>query len=331
MAINFGLVKKQQEEIKNEGGSGSDLFFYPKNLTEETNVRFCQHLPDALNGNYLIKQHIWWIGGKPYQTNSSVGLVDVIQEEIDAIMASDDEDAKAIITAKRHFDGGGSVRKVRKESRVLIPMFILDVSYKDGYVDEIKVQDGKCKVLVCDKYTLTERINALFCNPQTAMAKLEQGFLDPKEGLNTILSKVGKGKKTEYGATSWTMSTAIEDKYLETIVDVHRIVHVVMKRSDENLRSIIRNLVFGEEIVDEPKEQPLFAPKQKQQKQQKQQKATEGNSDASTEKIKKQQKQVQQKVQEAKQQAPPQTRSILDDVQASNLDDLDDLENIGDE
>ena len=306
MAINVNVLVEQQKSLEKLARDGDSLFVYSKNLTAADNVRIIQRKPDTLNGSYYQKQNVYWIKGKIFQCNSTFDEPDVIAQEIANMMAGDDEDAKVLLKKKKTFDNGGSVAIIKKETRYLIPMFFFDVVYRNNVVDTVTVKDGACKVLVHSKLTLMVAINAIFCNPQYNLSEYDDGVIDPKHGYNFILSKTGKGTDTKYGAQPWRTSTAIEDEYLEDLPDVHKIVNVNMKRSDENLRSIIRNYALGEDIVDEPTHTaPATGTK----------KAATGTKKA-----------IQQQPAPEQQPQPKVSRNLLDDIASANASDLEDLD-----
>lgn len=239
MALNMKKLKKMGKEIKDRT-DGNDLYLYANKLGEEDDVRIMSPT-ESLNGSYFIEQEGWWIAGNFYGVASTFGGADVIQEEIDIAKASGDIDLKALVEAKKN-----GMSQVKKEWRYLMPILALKVDEDDD--DKIEVIDDMIKVLVA-KTTLLTAINKIVCS-RHFQNDSEDGITDRVIGHNLTLSKTGKGLDTEYAAQGWNTATEMDKKYYDEPVDVVKLVKDGTK-SDKYLRSVIRNYLYGEDILEE--------------------------------------------------------------------------------
>lgn len=259
MALDMKKMRAMQTDINKKSGEGDGVLLFAGKLTEETNVRL---LPpsEEMAGSYFVEQEGWWINGKFYLSNTTSilgGTVDVIEEEVNDAKESEDPDVKALVNRKNSF----GLPMVKREVRYLIPLVMLDVKYDDDdYITEIREEDAK--ILVA-KPTLMRKINALVTSKpyQNGTAN---GLLDREKGWNLILSKTGKGTDTEYDAMGWTESTQIDQKwYSEKVWKTVDPISLTksFSNSDEHLRSVIRNYLYGDPIIEDAKKEKSDEPK----------------------------------------------------------------------
>ncbi len=244
MGLDVTKLRSMNAEIKKRAGGNDNLFVYANKLGEAEDIRILEGR-ENLNGTYMMYQEGWWVGGKFYPTAGSFGLNDVINDEVERAKLSKDEDIKALLKAK----SPNGAQMLKKESRYFVPILHLDCKYdKNDYLESFSVIDGICKVLVC-KPTLLLAINEIVSS-RHYHNNTEFGICDRKKGWNITIGKTGKGLDTTYNAVGWTQPTEMEDKYYgEAVPDVYEMVKKSVK-SDEYLRSVIRNYLYGEEILE---------------------------------------------------------------------------------
>lgn len=248
MPLNVGKMRELQGQLKNSGGGSSDLFLYSSKLTEETDVRILPPTPQ-LEGAYFIKQINWWVNGKGYTSYESFGESCPITEEYLEAKNSGDPDLIALLQAKKN-----NRPVVKKEITYLVP--ILHLNCKWDAADNLESFDlftGKARVLVA-KPSLLSAINVIVTSRHFQNGT-EDGITDRVQGHNLSLSKTGAGLDTVYDAQGWpTPMEMPEQYYMEDFVpDVVAILNKGRK-SEAHLRSVIRNYLYGEPIVEEPKE-----------------------------------------------------------------------------
>ena len=253
--LNMAALKGLQKDIGKAAGSGGDLFFYSSKIPEALDVRLLPP-PDEANGIYFLEQRKWWIDGTNYLCNSTpiIGGKNVIQDEIDAArkMAAGDKDLAALLDARK--SNGAPVLKL--ETSYLIPMLILDIEEDSkGDITAINVVDDTAKILIA-KPTLMLAINAIV-TARPYQNKTLHGLMDREKGYNIILGKSGTGKKTAYTAMGWNEMEEMDEKYYEEgkIPNVFELTRKSQK-SDIHLQSVIRNYLYGEEIIEDTETPP---------------------------------------------------------------------------
>jgi hypothetical protein len=178
-----------------------------------------------------------WINGVKYISPSTFGKPCPLEEELeDAKRASaKDKDLKKLL------------EDLSMKSEFHIPILPLDVVIEDNEVVDVKVKGGKAKILTCGPM-LMKRINKVVTSRRYQNGEPE-GITHREKGFNLILSKTGEKLDTEYdaeGDVQWEM----DEKYYEDYPNVYEEAKDEMK-SDEYLRGVIRNYLYGEEMPEE--------------------------------------------------------------------------------
>lgn len=246
MGLNIEMLRKKQQEIKKAAGQGGDnLFLYSNKLGEAEDIRILEPR-DNTNGSYFVYQEGWWIDGKFFVTGASIGGADVIEDEVDRAKNSKDKDLIALVNAKNT----NSAPKLKKETRYLVPILHLDCEFdKQDMLVDFTVKDDMGKVLVA-KPTLLSAINNIVTARQYQNGT-ENGIADRVKGWNLTIGRSGKGMDTTYSAIGWTAQMEMDEKYYgDKVPDVYEISKKAMK-SDEYLRSVIRNYLYGEDIIED--------------------------------------------------------------------------------
>ena len=256
MALDIKKLREMQKQINSKAGQGDGILFFSNKLTEEgMDIRL---LPpkENMNGVYFLEQTGWWVNGKFYPVDPDN---DVIEEEIEEAKASKKRDLIALVEKKNN---GMSVLK--KETRYLLPILILKAVYNDDE-ELVSVKVEETRVLVA-KATVLMEINKIVTSKQYQNGT-KDGIADRVKGWNITLMKEGKGLDTKYHAIGWTERTEIDEKWYEdkNVPDLIKIDND-MRKSEEVTRSVIRNYLYGEPLLEEWEDEEEEAPKKKVKK-----------------------------------------------------------------
>lgn len=246
MALDMNALRAKDQEIKSRS-TGDNNMFYLKDIKDEKEVRI---LPpnEAMNGLPYVEQKGWWIDGKFYQSNVTFGGKDVIEEELNEAKASGDADILELVNKKKN-----GIAVLKSEYRYLIPA--LCFTEKEVKGDTVyTVDDDRAKIIVC-KPSLVGEINKLFTNKRYQNGTPD-GILDLKKGWNVILTKTGSGKETEYGLFASPTTSVVDPKWVEEANYPDPVAYTErIKASNRHLRSVIRNYLYGEDIIEDPKKE----------------------------------------------------------------------------
>lgn len=238
MALNLKKLKEQSEELNNRGGDGD--YFKQSEITEETDIRI---LPptESMEESYFFEEIGYWINGKRYVSPKTFGDSCPIEEEVKAAKELGDEDILALLKDNQ---------KYKRSSVFLVPILLMECKFDTkGNCKSYKVVDNKPKVLQCG-ITLIRAINKIVTGRQF-QNDTEDGICDRQEGFCITLSKTGKKLDTDYSAMGWKNPLEIvEEELYEKVPDVVEMTKKKLK-TDEELRSIIRNFLYGEELKTE--------------------------------------------------------------------------------
>jgi hypothetical protein len=244
MSLNIKALKEVQDDLDTRSG-GDNLFLYSNKLTEETDVRILPPLK-KMNGMYFREQIVYWINKKPYLSPATFGKQCPIEQEVQEAkaLAKKDKDLQDLIDDSEKFS---------RKFRYLMPILLLDCEFNDkGEATKVDVVDGAAKVLVSGP-ELMKAINRVITS-RNFQNGTDDGILDRVQGNNMLLGKKGKGLDTKYTAEGWRNSTEMKAVFYQEdkIPDVMAITEKELK-SDDYLRSVIRNYFYGEPIIkDEP-------------------------------------------------------------------------------
>lgn len=240
MGLDLKKLRDMQKNISKKAGAGDSIFLFANKLGEEVDVRL---LPtrDNMNGLYFLEQTGWWINGKMYIVD---GDHDVIGEEIEDARALKDKAITALLDKKK--DG---MPLVKKETRYLIPVLLLKTKY-DSQEQLESCEVDEVKILVA-KPTLMLNINEVVTS-RPYQNKTQWGMMDREKGYNMIIGKSGKGLDTKYSAIGWVEPMEMPEEYYaeDKLPDLLGMQEKALK-SDEHLISVIRNYLYGEDIIED--------------------------------------------------------------------------------
>lgn len=239
MGLDLNALKGVQNDLAKRGENND--FFQASKIGEETDVRLLPPLP-KMNGIYFVEKSVFWINKKSYTSPSTFGRPCIISEEVAAARGLKDAGVDALLSNKEIF---------KKSAEFLMPILLLDCQFGEGGVcTTTKVVDDKPKILSCGTM-LMKAINKIVTSRQYQNGTPD-GIADRVKGFNLVLGKTGVKLDTEYTAMGWTAPTEMDAKYYAVIPDVIDIVEKSIY-PDEYLQSVIRNYLYGEELMQEPK------------------------------------------------------------------------------
>jgi chemotaxis protein histidine kinase CheA len=236
--MDLNAIRKMQQE--SESNSDSD-FLYTKEITEEgIDIRIMPPSP-RMAGVPCVKVVRYWINKKPYICPSTFGRPSVIKEEIEEAKNDGDPELLDLCEDKNMLD---------TKTEYWWAVLHLD-AYKDGEQREKPIIIGdKVKIFPTGPMIKTALLKVILS--KHAQNGTKDGIADRVKGFNVTVSKSGKGKNTEYAAEKWPNAQIMPKHLYENIPDVVKVIEDSIK-SDEYLRSVIRNYLYGEEILDEEK------------------------------------------------------------------------------
>lgn len=243
MALNLNALKNRQKAFE-EKGSGNVV--QASKLGEEFDFRVIPPIYPEQDGIYFLERKIWWINGKPYTSPATFGDEDVIEEEI----AEATELAKRDKTLSKLLN---DERKLKSQTEYWIPVLLLDVEFDSkSKPKKVSVKEDKVKVLAMGGM-LMKAVNKIAVGRQYQNGT-DDGFADRIEGYNILATKTGTGLNTEYSAEGWREPWEMDEKYY-TEKAVPNIIELARKqiKSDDYLRSVIRNYLYGEAIIEDKK------------------------------------------------------------------------------
>lgn len=254
--MDLNAIKKMQEESANNADGD---FLYTKEIKEGEEGVYIRLMPPTprMAGIPFIKVKRYWINKKPYICPSTFNRPSPILEEINAAKEDGDPELLDLCEDKKLLD---------IKTEYWFPILHLDLYDKDG-------EERAKPVIIGDKVKIfpvgpmiKDEILKIILSSQVAKFYAKAGnetkdkIADRVKGFNIIISKSGKGKETEYHAERMDTSQVMPKTLYENIPDVVKMVEDMIK-SDEYLRSVIRNYLYGEEIIDEEKAKAKAAKK----------------------------------------------------------------------
>ncbi len=242
--LDLKKLREMQKGISKKAGAGDSIFLFSNKIPEDLDIRLLPPKPN-MNGVYFLEQTGWWVNGKFHLVNESD---DVIDAEIKAAKDTKDKTLLALLDKKK--DGAPLIKK---ENRYVLPILTLDTKYDDDdNLVSCKVDD--VKVLVA-KPTLMMAINEVV-TARPYQNGTEHGIMDRTKGYNIIIGKVGKGLDTKYRAIGWTQQMEMDEEYYkdDKVPDILTMAKKATK-SDAYLSSVIRNYLYGEDILTEEEEE----------------------------------------------------------------------------
>lgn len=243
MALNLNALKNRQKAFE-EKGSGNVV--QASKLGEEFDFRVIPPIYPEQEGIYFLERKVWWIDGKPYTSPATFGEEDVIDEEI----AEATELARKDKTLSKLLN---DERKLKAQTEYWVPVLLLDVEFDGkGKPKKVEVKDDKVKILAMGGM-LMRAVNKIAVGRQYQNGT-DDGFADRVEGYNILATKTGTGLNTEYSAEGWRETWEMDEKYY-TEKAVPNVIELTRKqiKGDDYLRSVIRNYLYGEAIIEDKK------------------------------------------------------------------------------
>jgi len=229
----MGLDMSKVNDLNDEFESDGKNVIPASKLGKETDIRI---LPptEKMNGVYTHKRIVWWINKKPHLSNSTFGGADVIAEEVEAAKKLKDPDLDALIADDK---------KISQRKEWLMPVLILKTEFTGKECTRCDVE--KAIILSVGK-TLGGAINS-----ELSGRYVSKDPTDRIIGHNLLVMKKGTGMETEYSSRAWQDPMEIKDKKYYKEENIPDVIAELEKdrKSDTELRSIIRNFLHGDPIV----------------------------------------------------------------------------------
>lgn len=256
MGLDLKKMREQQARIHSAAGGGDDKkFLYAEKLKAEEYVKPMPDVVGSLNGSYFIEQVVWWINGKMYLSNSTFNQDCVIQEEYDKAkkLSERDEDIAELLSKRND----KKAPLIQRQTRFLVPVLHLGMDFDGEVVNKVHIQDGIVKVFVM-KPKLMDDFHRVITSKQVNK-KGGWGAMDKDHGSIIQVGREGQGLDTTYYAGFFekvedddVYEELTKDSYYtaDAIPDIWKITKS-MQKSDDYLRSVIRNYFYGEEIIED--------------------------------------------------------------------------------
>jgi hypothetical protein len=250
--LNWEKINAFESKLKNNGAKG---VFNAKDIKSGESEEIRLLTPHkSMGGLYVKEVKTFWINNKPYVSLETYGEACPLVDEREAAMLSKDKDIKKLLTDKKMFKVSYSY---------LMPIVRLKVKIgTTGEIENIAVIGEEVVILECGKM-LAAAIHKIFCDPKRIRQGKGDSILSREFGINLTISKSGANLDTEYAAMPDTnimdLTDASFDEYYKNTPDI--IAHIEKERqSPEFLRSVIRNYLYGDEIIEGGEEDQEEAP-----------------------------------------------------------------------
>lgn len=247
--MDLNALRKIQEESETQADGD---FLFTKEITKEgIDVRIMPPSP-RMAGVPFVKVTRYWINQKPYISADTFGKDCVIQEEINEAKADGDPELLDLVEDKKLLD---------KKYEYWWAVLHLDAWKENGdkRVKPVVIGD-KIKILPCGPM-IKEALIKIILSKQ-AQNGTKEGLADRVKGWNVILSKSGTGKNTEYAAEKWDTPQVMPEKFYDNPICVVTMIEGLIK-SDDYLRGVIRNYLYGEDMPSEEDEKKKKKPQAK--------------------------------------------------------------------
>ena len=240
--INMDLLNKMKKQLEDKT---SGNIVYASKIKGKMDIRILPPHPE-MDGSPYFERICWSIGDKVVTSAETFGKPCVIEEEVTVAKAlveqykssKNREEKEAAVELSKLLN---SWKQCKKRSEYLIPILIVHDSEDSVTISEPKL--FSCGVSVIQK--LVEVITN-----RKYMNGTPNGVADRVKGRNFEITKKGEDKETEYNAVPWPEIMEMpEAYYLDTAIP--NPVEFIRKglKSDDYLRSLIRNYLFGDEVL----------------------------------------------------------------------------------
>lgn len=251
--IDWGYVEEERQNLE----SSDKLVYNQKEIPNDGSVEFRFLPPWEGSKTYFKGRTIFWMKSKPYMSLSSLGHPCPLMEEWEAAKKSNDPDIRALLDHK----------DFNVQTDVLYPCLIMDVNYDNsGEPTSIKVNGNKARILSVSKGT-SASLQKIICDPKQVRAGKGLSVMHRECGRNITVDKTKVTNFTQYTAKAdpadMNLSDAAFDAFYSDVPNVDRFLQDQAK-DPVYLKSVIRNYLYGEELVvesSEPTKQAKEEPK----------------------------------------------------------------------
>ena len=242
--IDYDKLNRMRKELE-EKSSGSIM--YASKIKDALEIRL---LPPSANmdGVPFFEVTKWNVGDKIVTSPKTFGYTCPIDEEVTVATAWVKANANSHDPATKQYAKDLSKllnnwEACKEKSEYLVPVIILS-----NVGDEYTASNPK--LLSCGA-TVVKDITAIMAD-RKYMNGTPDGITDRVKGRNFTITKTGEKKDTRYKATPWPSEMPMPaELYAEgKFVDPVEFVKKGLK-SEAYLRSLIRNYLYGEEVLEE--------------------------------------------------------------------------------
>jgi hypothetical protein len=254
--VNMDLLNKMKKQLEDKT---SGNLIYASKIKGKMDIRILPPHPE-MDGVIYFERVCWSVGDKVVTSAETFGSPCVIEEEVSLAKVLVDRYKSSKNKEEREFAVDlskllNSWKDCKKRSEYLIPVLVVHDAEDSVTVSEPKL--FSCSVSIVQQL-VDVMTNRKYLNGTP------NGVADRVKGRNFEVSKKGEGKETEYAAVPWPEAMEMPEQYYSDAV-IPNPVEYVRKglKSDAYLRSLIRNYLYGEEIVEDGAEQDTPSVEQK--------------------------------------------------------------------
>jgi hypothetical protein len=243
MAIDFNKLRGLQKDLENKT-SGNVM--YASKINGQTDIRILPPHPD-MDGSPYFERINWNVGKEIVTSPSTFNEFDPIEEEVTMAKAYVEQLNKSKVAADRQYAKELATllndwQHCKKKTDYLISVLpIID--------DGVDVNVSEPKIFSCG-ITVVQALVAVISD-RKYMNGTEDGVADRVKGRNFTIAKSGEKKDTKYTVTPWPDAMEIDQSFYTKIPNPVEFVRKGMY-SEEYLRSLIRNYLYGEELMEKP-------------------------------------------------------------------------------
>lgn len=238
--IDWGYVEEERQNLE----ASDKLVFNQKEIPNDGSIEVRILPPWQGSKTYFKGRTIYWIKSKPYMSLASIGQPCPLEEEYNSAKKSNDPDVKALLDHK----------DFNIQTDVLYPCLIMDVNYNNGgEPTSIKVNGNKARVLSASKGT-SASLQKIICDPKQRRAGKGLSVMHREFGRNITIDKQKVTNFTQYTAKADPADMSLADTAFDTFYnDVPNLDRFLEDQAKDSvyLRSVIRNYIYGEELVVE--------------------------------------------------------------------------------
>lgn len=243
MAIDFKAMQDYAKNVKARAKEGDSRVFKQKDIKEGEfiDLRLLEWQPNQLT--YVVETTTYWINKKPYLVGTFCGRTNVIDEEIQDALATGDKGIAALLDNRDIFS---------KNTDFYIPVKIVEMEQDTNTGEVTRVSfPYPTKDIFCCSISVLDKINDLICDKRNIAGREGKSLFHTEKGKSITVKKEVNNK-----ITSYKVEIGLEFAMPKGSADPAKspdIIAYLQKglKSDEFLRGVIRNFLWGEPMPTE--------------------------------------------------------------------------------